>query len=308
MSDMGGHIKNQWRGGCVDTPRGTICIAAIAVAIASVSAHDDAHAQSGQMPAWVKQVFSYYVDGQISESELLDTIGYLIEKGVIKAGCSCDVDRAALTIADMEERRATIHMWLAVLSSGASNMEDYAEVTEVDSEYVEGVVDENAETLKEIERAVAYAVESAEAAERAAELGRPAEAAEEAEWVEYYADYTEFSSDAFADFASDLGEDIERMTWEIGMQKRSLERMVENMELLKPYEADYGVEFVGDFSEQIKRVDDAIKRIEIAIKRIEMSAEQAGKQAERAERAERAVERAAEQAERAVERALAEYR
>lgn len=290
----------------MDIPRGAICMAAVAAA-ACVPALGEAHAESEQMPAWVKQVFAYYVDGHISESELLDTVGYLIERGVIKVGCACGADQAAPAIDSMEERRATINTWLTVIGSGAANMEDYATIVEADSEYVEEIIDENSEVLREIERAAAYAAESARAAEKAAELGRFAEVAEEAEWVEYYAGYAEFSSDGFAEFASGLGEDIERMEWEIGIQKRSLGRMAENLEILKPYEAHYGVEFVEEFAKQVKRVDDSIKRIEIGIKRIEISAERAGEQAERAERAERAVERAVEQAERAVERTLVEY-
>lgn len=291
----------------MNIPRGAVCMAAVAAVVACVPAYGEAHAQPEQVPAWVKQVFAYYVEGHISESELLDTVGYLIERGVIKAGCACDADQAAPAIDNMEERKATINTWLTVVDSGAANMEDYATIIEADSEYVEEIVDENYEVLREIERAATYAVESARAAERAAELGRFSEVAEEAEWVEYYAGYAEFSSDGFAEFASTLDEDIERMEWEIGIQKRSLGRMAENIELLKPYEAYYGVDFVDAFAKQIKRVDDSVKRIEIGIKRLEMSAERAGEQAERAERAERAVERATEQAERAVEKTLAEY-
>ena len=35
---------------------------------------DDVHAQpqDGQVPAWVKQVFEFYVDGQVFESEILN--------------------------------------------------------------------------------------------------------------------------------------------------------------------------------------------------------------------------------------------
>lgn len=304
---VGGHIKTLPGRGCVDIPRAAVCAAAMAAAIACIPAYGEAHAQTEQVPPWVKQVFAYYVGGQITESELLDTVGYLIEKGVIKVDCACDADRAAPSIIGMEERKATIKTWLAVLDSGAANMEDYAAMSEADSEYIEEVVDENAEMLKEIERAAAYAAESANAAEMAAELGLPAEAAEEAEWVEYYADYAEIGSDMFVDFSSTLDADIERMAWQIGIQKTSLGRMAENLEILRPYEAAYGVEFIEDFDKQVKRLDDAIERVEAGIERLEASAERAAEQAERAGQAERAVALATERAERAVALAIAEY-
>ena len=42
------------------------------------------------MPAWVKQVFGFYVDGQISEDELLAALEYLIENGIMQVGAPAD--------------------------------------------------------------------------------------------------------------------------------------------------------------------------------------------------------------------------
>ena len=38
-----------------------------------------AYSQTDQIPPWVKTVFEYYVQGEISESELLAAIEYLIQ-------------------------------------------------------------------------------------------------------------------------------------------------------------------------------------------------------------------------------------
>lgn len=42
------------------------------------------------MPAWVKQVFAFYVDGQISEDELLTALSYLIDNGIMQVAAQAD--------------------------------------------------------------------------------------------------------------------------------------------------------------------------------------------------------------------------
>lgn len=61
------------------------CLAALAVC-APFILPSEAHGQeqSGQVPEWVRQVFGFYVDGQISESELLSALKYLIDNGIIQ--------------------------------------------------------------------------------------------------------------------------------------------------------------------------------------------------------------------------------
>ena len=71
----------------MNRPLGAACIAAVAAAGAAPLLAGEAHAQQqgeGQVPAWVKQVFAYYVDGQITESELLNALKYLIENGIMQ--------------------------------------------------------------------------------------------------------------------------------------------------------------------------------------------------------------------------------
>ena len=74
----------------MNRPLGAACIAAVTAVAAAGAAPllaGEAHGQQegeGQVPAWVKQVFAYYVDGQISESELLNALTYLIESGIMQ--------------------------------------------------------------------------------------------------------------------------------------------------------------------------------------------------------------------------------
>ena len=71
---------------------GIAAVAAAPAACAPLLA-GEAHGQEGegQVPAWVKQVFAYYVDGQISESEILGALEYLIESGIMQVGAPADL-------------------------------------------------------------------------------------------------------------------------------------------------------------------------------------------------------------------------
>ena len=66
--------------------RGAACTAAAMAVCASLALlPGEAQGQEGgQVPGWVKQVFGFYVDGQISESELLAALKYLIDNGIMQ--------------------------------------------------------------------------------------------------------------------------------------------------------------------------------------------------------------------------------
>lgn len=66
--------------------RSAACTAAVLAVCASLALlPGEAHGQEGgQVPGWVKQVFGFYVDGQISESELLSALKYLIDNGIMQ--------------------------------------------------------------------------------------------------------------------------------------------------------------------------------------------------------------------------------
>jgi len=40
--------------------------------------------QSEKIPAWVKDTFRWYVDGVISEDEMISAIQFLVQLGIIK--------------------------------------------------------------------------------------------------------------------------------------------------------------------------------------------------------------------------------
>ena len=80
------YMAAAWRIGVIAL-RGAACMAAVAIAsiVCAPALPGEAYAQPGQeqVPAWVKQVFMYYVDGQISEAELLAALAFLIDNGII---------------------------------------------------------------------------------------------------------------------------------------------------------------------------------------------------------------------------------
>ena len=68
--------------------RAASALAASALALLAASLPGQAHAESDQVPAWIGGIFAYYVEGKISDAELIDAIEFLIGAGVI------DVDAA----------------------------------------------------------------------------------------------------------------------------------------------------------------------------------------------------------------------
>ena len=76
-------------------------IVALAATAAAVGMPGAAYAQEadGPIPAWIKSVFSFYIDGQITDEELVRSLEYLISHGVIEitapgAQAGAEPDRA----------------------------------------------------------------------------------------------------------------------------------------------------------------------------------------------------------------------
>ena len=59
---------------------------AVIVALAAIAAPvSAAQAQEGEtIPAWIKRVFAFYVDGQITDAELITALEYLISQDIIQ--------------------------------------------------------------------------------------------------------------------------------------------------------------------------------------------------------------------------------
>ena len=105
-------------------------------------------AQDGErIPAWVKSVFGFYVDGQISEGELIGALQYLIEHGIIQVSAtpaapgaapamsaeatSYTLQAEALEQASIESRMAMIEL-ISIVPAAATYMEpdEYDELQE----------------------------------------------------------------------------------------------------------------------------------------------------------------------------------
>ena len=62
---------------------GLVVLFGIIALSSSTVLSNQAYAQSEQIPSWVKSIFVFYAEGQISESDLLNAIEYLAEIGII---------------------------------------------------------------------------------------------------------------------------------------------------------------------------------------------------------------------------------
>ena len=107
-------------------------------AIVALGAGGAAHAQDGErIPAWVKTVFEFYVDGQISEGELINALQYLIEQNIIQVAApaasggppamsaeatSYNLQAEALEQASVESRMAMIEI-MSYIPMGSEYLE-----------------------------------------------------------------------------------------------------------------------------------------------------------------------------------------
>ena len=73
----------------------SMIVAMAAVAVAG-SAAGAAHAQEGgTIPGWIKSIFEFYVDGQITDAELISALEFLIAQDIIQVTTATGQDAAA---------------------------------------------------------------------------------------------------------------------------------------------------------------------------------------------------------------------
>ena len=116
---------------------GAIAALAVIAAQAAPAADGATHAaQDGErIPAWVKSVFGFYVDGQITEAELIGALQYLIGQGIIQVlaapaaapvmsaeATSYTLQAEALEQASIGARIAVIEL-MSILPAAATHME-----------------------------------------------------------------------------------------------------------------------------------------------------------------------------------------
>lgn len=146
-------------------------IMALALATA-VGPPGTAHAQEvdGPIPAWIKSVFSFYADGQITDAELIAALEYLISHGVLVITPS---EAPAGGQANAEAARAEHAVWAAdeaeFHDALATELKDDMQAfrLELRSGYIPGSVADYANVIS-AQRAEIKAVESYAAALRTA--------------------------------------------------------------------------------------------------------------------------------------------
>ena len=151
-------------------------IVALAVAGAGGAA-GAAHAQEGgPIPAWIKSIFEFYVDGQITDGELISALEFLIAQDIIHVSSVAEPDSDRADAAAAERAEAAIERAAELAEAAADSLAVAARAEDArDRATSPSAIRENNA------RADAAAREAAEAAEAAAEaIAEAAEAAEAA--------------------------------------------------------------------------------------------------------------------------------
>lgn len=87
--------------------RGTLA-ALLTVAIALGGAAGTAHSQEGGMPDWIRSIFLFWTDGQIGDSELLNAIGFLVDRGIISTGQSGMIESLERDLAELHRENENL--------------------------------------------------------------------------------------------------------------------------------------------------------------------------------------------------------
>ena len=98
------------------------CAAALIISAAAVGTSHAQAGAGGELPAWIKSLFSYYADGQISDGELIGALEYLIGAGIIQVSApaaepvmsaeaiSFSLDAEAVERSSIESRQAAAEL------------------------------------------------------------------------------------------------------------------------------------------------------------------------------------------------------
>lgn len=150
-------------------------LAAVVVVATAASMPGPAYAQDdgsdGPIPAWIKSVFAFYIEGQITDEELIAALEYLIGQGVIEIAAAPDGQGDVR--ADVDPERARHAAWAAdeaefndaLAKQLGDGMRDFR--LELRSGYMPGTAADYADVI-DAGRAEIRAVESYAAALRAA--------------------------------------------------------------------------------------------------------------------------------------------
>jgi len=84
--------------------RNTILLFALVAAVATFPLA--ASAQSDSVPAWIKNTAGWWADDQISETEFVNSMEYLIDSGIIDVSSEQNFDVTELTIGFIPSEKA----------------------------------------------------------------------------------------------------------------------------------------------------------------------------------------------------------
>lgn len=144
-----------------------------------------AHAQEGgTIPAWIKSIFEFYVDGQITDAELISALEYLIAQGIIHVSAAVEPDSDPAGTAAERAEAGVAGERAAAATDRAAELAGAAVDSIADAAQAEAARDRatSPSAIRENSaRADAAVREAAEAAEAAAEaIAEAADAAREA--------------------------------------------------------------------------------------------------------------------------------
>jgi len=84
--------------------RKTFLLFALVAAVATIPLA--ASAQSDAVPAWIKNTAGWWADDQISETEFVNSMEYLIDSGIIQLSSQQNFDVTELTIGFIPSEKA----------------------------------------------------------------------------------------------------------------------------------------------------------------------------------------------------------
>ena len=67
-----------------------------------------AYSQNDAIPAWVKNLFTFWTDDQVSDADLLSAIEFLIDAGIIQTNQSSRIADLEQTVDDLQQENTAL--------------------------------------------------------------------------------------------------------------------------------------------------------------------------------------------------------
>ena len=102
-----------------DARKGVLFLGLVAV-LALGGVAGVAHSQSDAIPEWIRNLFVFWTDEQVGDSELLAAIEFLVDEGVIQTSQSDRISDLEQTVEELRQENAALKEENASLQSGGS--------------------------------------------------------------------------------------------------------------------------------------------------------------------------------------------